>query len=90
METFVTRKGILRPAGAEDKRESGANPGQFPLLYALYAAGESSSHCPAGDGKAACKDKQKIAKTNPRMQNWQRQNRTSAGFFVSLLQLPCK
>ena len=34
--------------------------------------------------------KQKIAKTNPRMQNWQRQNRTSAGFFVSLLQLPCK
>ena len=30
METFVTRKGILRPAGAEDKRESGANPGQFP------------------------------------------------------------
>lgn len=54
METFVTRKGILRPAGAEDKRESGANPGQFPLLYALYAAGESSSHCPAGDGKAAC------------------------------------
>ena len=35
METFVTRKGILRPAGAEDKRESGANPGQFPLLYAL-------------------------------------------------------
>jgi len=29
METFVTRKGILRPAGAEDKRESGANPGQF-------------------------------------------------------------
>jgi len=54
METFVTRKGILRPVGAEDKRESGANPGQFPLLYALYAAGESSSHCPAGDGKAAC------------------------------------
>ena len=37
-----------------------------------------------------CKDKQKIAKTNPRMQNWQGQNRTSAGFFVSLLQLPCK
>ena len=35
METFVPRKGILRPAGAEDKRESGANPGQFPLLYAL-------------------------------------------------------
>ena len=31
----MTRKGILRPAGAEDKRESGANPGQFPLLYAL-------------------------------------------------------
>ena len=33
-----------------------------------------------------CKDKQKIAKTNPRMQNWQ--DLTSAGFFRILLQLP--
>ncbi len=32
MENFVHRKGILHPAGAEDKRESGANPEQFPLL----------------------------------------------------------
>ncbi len=54
MGIFVTRKGILRPGGTEDKRESGVNPGQFPLLYALYAAGKSSGHCPRrGDGKAA-------------------------------------
>lgn len=53
MGTFVIRKGVLRPGGTEEKRESGANPGQFPLLYALYAAGKSSGHCSIGDGKAA-------------------------------------